>query len=114
MEGPDSSTKAVIQEGAPFWTKAQLSVEGRSVHPQDNQHPRGQPRSGDSTAVSMEDPEAPPVITVKRVWFQDTGMITYSYHDGFIVEPGRHLTGTEAGDPKTPAGSNRGYAGPDA
>ena len=32
MEGPDSSTKAVIQEGAPFWTKAQMSVEGRTVH----------------------------------------------------------------------------------
>ena len=39
MEGPDSSTKAVIQEGAPFWTKAQLSVEGRTVHPRDNQQP---------------------------------------------------------------------------
>ena len=73
MEGPDSSTKAVIWEGAPFCTKAQLSVVGGTVHPKRVNIHGGQTRSDDSIAVSMEDPEATPVITVERVWFQDTG-----------------------------------------
>ena len=45
MEGPDSSTKAVIQEGAPFWTKTQMSVKGRTVHPRIINIHREQPRS---------------------------------------------------------------------
>ena len=44
VEKPNSSTKAVIQEGALFWMTAQLSVEGRTVHPRIINNPGGQPR----------------------------------------------------------------------
>ena len=94
-ETEDGSVRAVIEEGTPFWTRVSLDSPGGTVHPRVVNIYGGNTRSDESISVSGVIAGENAAITVEMVWFQDTGLIAYSYHDGFDVVPGRDIRGSE-------------------
>ena len=93
--------KATIREGTPFWVEARLSAQGGTVSPRWVNIYGGTMESGEDISITADTPGQPVELTMDLVRFKDTGLLAYSYYDGFVLEAGRRLTGPNA-EPSQP------------
>ena len=89
---PNNRVVATIREGTPFHTKLELSATGGTLSERFIFVGTGATES-EQVQTYPSVAGTPVTVKVESVSFQDTGLLAYTYYDGFTVKAGQHLAG---------------------